>query len=41
MWVITILGISQAQYPSLLEHFAQFEERAKGMRVAVFLDYDG
>ena len=33
--------LPQAQHPSLLEHFAKFEELAKGKRVAVFLDYDG
>ena len=41
MLSLRILSTLQAQYPSLLEHFAQFEERAEGKRVAVFLDYDG
>jgi len=31
----------QAQHPSLLQNFQEFEAQAAGKRVAVFLDYDG
>ena len=31
----------QAQHPSLLQNFQEFETQAAGKRVAVFLDYDG
>jgi len=33
--------IVQAQHPSLLQNFQEFEAQAAGKRVAVFLDYDG
>ena len=33
--------LQQAEHPSLLEHFGQFEQRAQGKRVTLFLDYDG
>ncbi len=31
----------QAQHPSLLQNFHEFDAQATGKRVAVFLDYDG
>ena len=31
----------QAQHPSLLHNFHEFDAQATGKRVAVFLDYDG
>ena len=32
---------AQAQHPSILQNFHEFDRQATGKRVAVFLDYDG